>query len=230
MKLKNGISLEERFWSKVMIHANGCWEYMGSKLFCIAPGIYKPSRYIAWKFIHKEYPKGKLRRQCSTKQCVNPNHFLNILNDENRFWNKVKKSDSGCWEWSGFRNPEGYGIIKMRNSIMLAHRFSYEIHNGKFDPSLDVLHYCDNSACVNPDHLYLGTDIENSQDRQARGQSNLAKLTIDDVLEMKLLFSRDVPVPEIAEKYELNTSSIYAIRRGTNWGWVEDYCANRNPL
>ena len=92
---------------------------------------------------------------------------------EERFWAKVDKS-SGCWLWTAYRNTEGYGVFtrfgRSTNSEG-AHRVSYIISSGAEIPNgMHVLHKCDNPSCVNPDHLYLGGNIENSRDRKERGR------------------------------------------------------------
>ena len=86
-----------------------------------------------------------------------------------RFFEKVEKTDS-CWLWTGYRNPVGpkgnYGIIRSdtKRTMIKAHRASWEIHNGPIPDDACVLHKCDNPPCVNPDHLFLGTQRSNWYD------------------------------------------------------------------
>ena len=83
-----------------------------------------------------------------------------------RFWEKVQKTE-GCWEWIGYRTPYGYGSFgaggRQRGAVF-AHRFAYELINGPVPNGLCVLHRCDNPPCVRPDHLFLGTKKDNTQD------------------------------------------------------------------
>lgn len=97
-----------------------------------------------------------------------------MLRLEDRFFTKVHKNE-GCWNWSGATMPNGYGLIRSAGgrggNTTLAHRVSYEIHSGSKIPNgLYVLHRCDNRRCVNPEHLFLGTQKDNIRDMIAKGR------------------------------------------------------------
>lgn len=89
------------------------------------------------------------------------------ISPEVRFWSYVDIMPSGCWEWVGSRLSKRYryGRMHVGKSLVLAHRFSWTISRGAIPDGLDVLHKCNNAPCVNPDHLYLGTNFENQRDR-----------------------------------------------------------------
>lgn len=75
-----------------------------------------------------------------------------------------------CWTYLGGRDKDGYGIISIANRSRRAHRVAFEVWIGKIPDSLCVLHSCDNPPCVNPAHLFLGTDLDNARDRDAKGR------------------------------------------------------------
>ncbi len=92
-----------------------------------------------------------------------------------RFWPKINKTET-CWLWTATVQSDGYGMIKTVsltdkiNRMRLAHRVSYEISFGEIPSGLLVLHKCDNPPCVNPDHLFLGTDKANAIDRDKKNR------------------------------------------------------------
>ncbi len=98
-----------------------------------------------------------------------------IISDESaqkRFWSKVAITDAdGCWNWSAFKNNQGYGQFGLGSGNMkAAHRLSWIMRNGPINNGLWVLHECDNPSCVNPNHLFLGTVADNNHDRDRKGR------------------------------------------------------------
>lgn len=96
---------------------------------------------------------------------------------EERFWEKVDKSGD-CWVWTGALGGRGYGYIAKPGGsaanpgahMIPAHRVSWEIANGQIPDGLLVCHHCDNPRCVRPDHMFLGTDLDNARDRERKGR------------------------------------------------------------
>jgi len=88
-----------------------------------------------------------------------------------RFWAKVSvKGDNECWEWMAGKDKDGYGRFRYGRQKARSNKVAWIIANGPIPEGLWVLHHCDNPSCVNPKHLYLGTNKENCRDRAERGR------------------------------------------------------------
>lgn len=124
------------------------------------------------------YTKGRPRRFV---QGHNQSHYP-MASLEERFWARVRKTES-CWVWKGATcGPSGYGRIARgrrgefhKKNSALVHRLSWELHNGPIPEGLLVLHRCDNPPCIRPDHLFLGTAKDNSDDKCAKGRQHIPR-------------------------------------------------------
>lgn len=87
-----------------------------------------------------------------------------------QFDSKYVKAENGCWEWKAAKINTGYGLMRVGNIAKLAHRLSYERRHGSAD-GLFVCHRCDNPGCVNPDHLFVGTQTDNMRDMSRKGRA-----------------------------------------------------------
>ncbi len=93
----------------------------------------------------------------------------NMIPLKEKFWRYAnKKSKDECWIWSGHLRGKGYGHINHKHKNLSAHRVSWTIHNESIPEGKLILHKCDNPACVNPNHLYIGTYGDNNMDRENR--------------------------------------------------------------
>jgi hypothetical protein len=86
-----------------------------------------------------------------------------------RFWGRVDRSGD-CWLWTGWRQANGYGGLRVKRQAHYAHRVAWTLVNGPIPDGLFVCHHCDNRPCVRPDHLFLGTARDNTRDSIAKGR------------------------------------------------------------
>ena len=143
---------------------------------------------------------------------------------EDKFWSRVNKTDT-CWLWIGAVSGNGYGNTVMPDgSWRGSHLVSFELHNGAIPDGLNVCHSCDVRACVNPAHLWLGTQSENLIDmvQKKRHRPNpllgedspASKLTEADVLAIR---TSNEPADALAARYGINASTVWDIRRRRSW-------------
>jgi hypothetical protein len=135
----------------------------------------------------------------------------------------------------------GYGRLLVAARALAAHRVSWLLHHGPIPEGLGVLHRCDNPACCNPAHLFLGTNADNTRDAQAKGRlasgsrhawrrqperhpmrvrPELKKLKEEDVRAMRGLRRRGMTYTQIAERFAANARTVQAAVRGISWRWV----------
>ena len=125
----------------------------------------------------------------------------------------------GCWEWTGSRHPKGYGQINRGDGRPeKAHRISWMKFRGPIPAGLHVLHRCDNPACVNPDHLFLGTNGDNMHDKQVKGRHHKQILSTADVAEIRAAprYAR-FSAAAFAERFGVTVSCIKQVRTRSSW-------------
>lgn len=146
---------------------------------------------------------------------------------EDRFWNLIVKTDS-CWIWIGKKNVDGYGHIKtLDRHTVAAHRLSWEIHYGKIPEGMKVLHNCpdgDNPSCVNPKHLWLGTQADNMKDMASKGRAIPVKgkvLTDDLVRSFRSRVKGGESIMSICREFShINRTTIRFAVVGITWKHV----------
>lgn len=152
-----------------------------------------------------------------------------------RFWEKVRV-EGDCWVWTAARNRQGYGQFwdPQRRTMGLAHRFAYEkfvgelVHH-RFQPGSVgevVCHRCDNPACVRPDHLFIGTQLDNMRDAVNKGRirdssgvrNGRAKLSPDDVTAIRSsVTGRHGERSALARRWGISTGHVSKILKGDVW-------------
>lgn len=175
-------------------------------------------------------------RRCTFALDGNGIVFMTKWNSlEFRFWSKVQKSESpnGCWTWQASINSGGYGLfnsgIANGGKIDRAHRVSWTLTNGPIPDGLDVLHRCDNRKCVRPDHLWLGTQRDNTMDCERKGRAihprgeehGRRKLTSEQVLEIRRLHdAENLGCVRLSRMFNVSANNIKLILRRKYWNHI----------
>lgn len=146
--------------------------------------------------------------------------------DKVRFWKKVKKS-RGCWKWTAGADENGYGMFKIRGATYRAHRVSFSLAGQSLPDGQCVLHECDNPPCVNPKHLFAGTQNENTADRVCKRRSavgnsvNTAKLTAERVIAMRTRYSQgNISMQQLADEYGVAQPTVWFVLNRRTWKHV----------
>jgi len=142
------------------------------------------------------------------------------------FWKKVDiKSEDECWEWTGCKNNDDYGQININKKTYRSHRISWILHyddipkDNSIYGTMLVLHKCDNPGCVNPNHLFLGTNKDNMEDMVTKNRNKIPdnsgekhgrhKLTEREVLEIRFKYSSCLYLQkDLAEEYGIKQISL----------------------
>jgi hypothetical protein len=154
--------------------------------------------------------------------------------DAEAFWERIQKP-VGCWLVSGAKETNGYGYLVNpfgdQPKYLTAHRAAWIFVNGPIPEGMRVLHKCDIRACVNPEHLFLGTDAENMRDMNMKGRNGSAgernmhaKLTEAQAREILALKGKGIRPFHLAEKYGVGSGAIGDIWRGDTWKHIQDDC------
>lgn len=148
-----------------------------------------------------------------------------------RFWSKVDRSGGpdACWPWMAYRQPKGYGIARHDGRLELAHRVAWMLENGPIPDGLCALHKCDNRPCANPSHLFLGTNVDNVRDRDAKGRGGSArgernrhaKLSASDIPWIRAWRGAGFMERVIAAEYGVSQATVSSVSRRTTWEHVQ---------
>lgn len=143
------------------------------------------------------------------------------------FWSRASKNAAtGCLEWRGAKNPRGYGKIMRGGKTIAAHRHAYELSKGEIPHGKHVLHRCDNPSCVNPEHLFLGTQADNVLDMHAKGRARCqsgeahyrSKLNATDVERIRDIWLAGTETTESLGRYfNVHPATIWYVVKRRSW-------------
>ena len=137
--------------------------------------------------------------------------------DKSRFWQKVKMAGSDdCWNWTSVRTRKqgGYGHFSISRKKYVAHRVSWVLAYGQVPNDLLVLHTCDNTICVNPSHLFLGTQDDNMLDMVIKQRSPHTKLTDKEAEQILALLAGGMSQREAGECFDSSQEVVSALVQG----------------
>lgn len=144
-----------------------------------------------------------------------------------RFWSRVDRTDNenDCWLWQGGRSGDRYGYFFIHPRNQLAHRVSWMFTHGTIPDGMKVCHKCDRVLCVNPNHLFLGTQRDNVEDMHGKGRAHKASgeghsktyLSELQVREIFKLYEEGVSTKAIAQRFGTNKYTLSNLRRGRTW-------------
>lgn len=145
---------------------------------------------------------------------------------EERFFSKTRR-EGECLIYTGSLSKSGYGQFWAYGTTLRAHRFAWELKHGPIDLYVLICHKCDNKPCVETEHLFEGTELDNMQDWKAKGLSRFGErgtkaiLTHENVLEVKKLSAEGSTDKSIALRFGVHRTTISKIITGVNWSHVK---------
>jgi hypothetical protein len=133
-----------------------------------------------------------------------------------QFFANIKIDDNECWIWQGALKPSGYGNVWIDGVCWITHRASWFLKFGEIPAGLRVLHDCDVRACINPDHLHLGTSADNSREMVERGRyRGPAVLTLQQAHEIRSLLDEGLTQVVVARRFGVSQATISHVARNT---------------
>lgn len=138
---------------------------------------------------------------------------------------RSKRAGNGCLEWQGALDEKGYGVVRIRGRNYRASRVAWHLTEGPIPGHLTVCHTCDNPRCIEPTHLWLGTNKDNNDDKIAKGRHKVlrgeqhAHASLTDA-EAVAIRKDPAPYADIAKRYGITTSSVSRIKCGHTWSHI----------
>jgi hypothetical protein len=151
-------------------------------------------------------------------QCVIDRFLSNVVDHSDK---------AACWNWQGIKNSNGYGRFSLSDKHRLAHKISFQMFVGEVPEGMNVCHSCDNRLCVNPQHLWLGTQSENLKDASAKGRmfrpdtngelNGNSKLDWTKVREIRRLVAAGERKSKVAQTFGVAHSTVNFIINNETW-------------
>lgn len=145
------------------------------------------------------------------------------------FWKKVSKpSPVSCWKWTGAK-VDGYGSLAVNGKHTRAHRFAYQQYHGPIPKGILCCHHCDNRACVNPIHLFLGNPTDNSRDMVNKGRSlfgerqprsKLSEHQVTLIRQCFIPYNSAFGVTALARRFKVSQSTVRSALKGRSWKYL----------
>lgn len=178
------------------------------------------------QFRRRPRKNGGVRKFCS-RWCF---HVATEQSSPERFWAKKTLAPSGCWEYTGTITCHGYGHVRLSGRLVRAHRYAWTLRNGAIPAGLVVCHSCDNRRCINPEHLFLGTQQENNDDKVRKGRvprgvtHGNAKFLVQQVLAIRAAWASE-PTPsrraELAKQHGVSEETIRKVVKFITYRYVQ---------
>ena len=132
---------------------------------------------------------------------------------------RVQHDPSGCWIWTGWTYPNGYGSTKIGPKTIYAHRFALLVANGTLTDGMDVMHRCDRRLCVNPAHLSEGTRSQNLVDARDKGRlkQGVRPMNMDKAREIRRLKAGGMSMKQIGRQLDLPYHVVNSVVYERNW-------------
>ena len=154
-----------------------------------------------------------------------------LVNEASKLWNYTRQ-EGDCWVWTRCRFENGYGAFKVANKQWRTHRLAWTLMHGEIPAGLQVNHHCDNKACINPAHLYVGDQKQNRQDAVRRGRTAKGirngmythpesrstgernsnhKITDEQRADMRIAYAQGgVTLSQLGKQYGITAQSVYS--------------------